>query len=278
MAEYLSEEEQIARLQSWWAEWGKLVVAVGVAAIVGFAGWQWYQNDRAVTISEASDAYAAYIDAAPGSAGADALAADLAERWPNSSYAALMELREAALAADDGDYEAAEEHLDRAAGAAPDRLLKDVALIRHARVLHQLERTDAALAALSQVRSEGYRALVAELKGDIHMAAGERELARESYQAATDLLGDGDERPILAIKLADASGVIGESTGESVDEFDAADQESAGDAPQDEPVGEEQTVDIGIVDDESVESDGAETTETLATPETLEETGAADAQ
>ena len=48
MAAYdLEEQEQIAELKAWWAQYGNLVVSVLLALVLGFAGWQgwnWYRN------------------------------------------------------------------------------------------------------------------------------------------------------------------------------------------------------------------------------------------
>jgi predicted negative regulator of RcsB-dependent stress response len=81
--------------------------------------------------------------------------------------------------------------------------LRDLAQLRLARAQQQLGRSDAALAALGEVHGEGYRSLVAELKGDIHLAQGEQTLAAQAYKAALAAKPEGQQRPILDMKLAD---------------------------------------------------------------------------
>ena len=59
------------------------------------------------------------------------------------------------------------------------------------------------------MRSSGFRIQVAELKGDIHLARGERALAHESYVAAKSYVQAGDQRPVLEMKIADTADASG---------------------------------------------------------------------
>ena len=54
------------------------------------------------------------------------------------------------------------------------------------------------------MKGEGYRSLVAELKGDILRTQGKTDEAREAYAAAVEAEGD-EPRTLLAMKLADLS-------------------------------------------------------------------------
>ena len=55
MSEYLSDEEQAARLRSWWVANGLNVLIVGVLTIGGFVGYRVY-SDSAQESAEASTA------------------------------------------------------------------------------------------------------------------------------------------------------------------------------------------------------------------------------
>ena len=55
----LEEQEQVAELKAWWKQHGNLIVAVILAASVGFAGWQgwrWYQANQAAHAAALYDA------------------------------------------------------------------------------------------------------------------------------------------------------------------------------------------------------------------------------
>ena len=49
---------------------------------------------------------------------------------------------------------------------------------------------------LGDVRSSGFRSLVAELRGDIHLARGELQAANEAYAAAVENAGEQIGRPV----------------------------------------------------------------------------------
>ena len=203
MSDYLSEEEQIARLKSWWDENGVMLVAAIVVGIGGIVGWRYYDTTRTEDIAAAADLYADYLVAEGETR--DAAAAAVGERIPNTAYHALVILRGASTSVEAEEFETAAAQLSEALAAAPTEALKDLVRVRLARVQQQLDRSDAALATLAEVRGEGYRPVVAELKGDIHLERGERALAHEAYQSALDALGDGSQKPLLELKVADTA-------------------------------------------------------------------------
>ena len=63
MSEYLDEEEQIARLKSWWDENGtSVLVGIGIA-VAGIVGWNWYGSHTEDQMHAGARAYAAYEQA-----------------------------------------------------------------------------------------------------------------------------------------------------------------------------------------------------------------------
>ena len=72
-------------------------------------------------------------------------------------------------------------------------LLKDISLIRLAKVQYELEKSEEALAALQKVKTKGFLSWALELKGDIHTSRREIELAHQSYERA---FGELEERLI----------------------------------------------------------------------------------
>ena len=65
--------------------------------------------------------------------------------------------------------------------------------------------SDAALGVLAEITGQGFRAQVLELKGDIHAIRGERALAHEAYRSAAAETREGEQRPILEIKVDDTA-------------------------------------------------------------------------
>ena len=116
-----------------------------------------------------------------------------------------MLLRDAEAAVSAEDLPAATAALNEALALTGDEHLADLIRLRLARVQQQQEQSEAALATLGQVTSLGLRSRVQELKGDIHMARGEREQAHESYAAALEEAGEGAQLDLLRLKVADTA-------------------------------------------------------------------------
>jgi len=203
MSDYLSDDEQVAALKKWWDDNG-LAVIIGVAVVIaGTVGWRWYQDYSQSKAEAASSSYQKYVEMRREQGNAselDALAATFFDEHGDSGYATLVQLYQArdAVAAEDL---AGAEVLLRAAVAGADGRVGDVARIRLARVLVQLERADEALSTLAAVKGQGFRSIVAELKGDVLMSRGDRAGAREAYQTAVEGLESEQARPILRMKL-----------------------------------------------------------------------------
>jgi predicted negative regulator of RcsB-dependent stress response len=209
VSDYLTDEEQVAKLKSWWDENGVSVIVTLVLVVAGVVGWRWYGTYHDSKVARVSDLYEDFL-VSEGDA-RDASAASIAEEAPDSAYHALVMLRRSHEAVESGDYDAAESFLVQAVESAPEPVLADVARVRLARVQQQLERPDDALKTLSGVLGEGYRSQVAEMKGDIHLARGERALAHEAYASALAAAGDNQSRPVLEMKAADTADAVVEA-------------------------------------------------------------------
>lgn len=205
MSDYLTDEEQIAKLKAWWEENGTGLVVGLILVIGGVIGWRWYDGYRTEQIESASTLYEEFL-ASEGEV-REQLAASIDTQIPDTSYQVFTLLHRAHAAAEEADFATTEALLVRAVAAAPDALLADVARLRLARVLQQGDRSDDALAVLGAIRGEGFRSHVAELKGDIHLTRGETVLAHEAYSAALVELSKGEVRPMLEMKVADTAGV-----------------------------------------------------------------------
>ena len=199
MSEYLSDEEQVARMKSWWGEYGTTVlVSVGIA-IVLIAGSRIYTNQVEGSIAAASDAYQAYLSSTGDEQ--QKLADALKVEHSGTAYHVFVLLDEAATEVEDGALDKAQTSLKNAVDASPHALLADLARIRLAKVQYGLNLSEQSLSTLAGVSEEGYRALALETKGDIHTAMGQIEQAYEAYSAATAALSADATRPILEMKL-----------------------------------------------------------------------------
>jgi predicted negative regulator of RcsB-dependent stress response len=203
VSDYLTDEEQLDKLKKWWEENGLMLAGAVVVAVAGVVGWNWYGERQSASIAGSSDLYVDYLSAE--GAERDTIEATLAADYPDSVYRAFILMREAQTEAENENPEGALEALNASLSAVSDDKLADVIRIRIARLEQELDRSDAALGTLAEVRSLGLRSHVQELKGDIHMARGERALAHEAYSAALGEAGEAAQRPLLKLKVADTA-------------------------------------------------------------------------
>jgi predicted negative regulator of RcsB-dependent stress response len=207
----MDESEQLETLKRWWDQYGLYLVAGLVIGIGGFFGWQGWQDYQVRQAERASLLYAQYLDLReaaqdengempPELAG---VLEELDSDFRGTSYQTFSLLHRARDAGVAGDYDGAAAHLRTAIDSARSSRLRDIARVRLARVEHEQGRSEQALETLRGVSGSGFRALVAEIKGDILLSKDDREGAREAYEQALALSEPGGSRGLLELKLAD---------------------------------------------------------------------------
>ncbi len=211
MEQYRTEEEQVQALGRWWSENGRSMVASVVVALAAVFGWQAWQAHEVRQQEQASDLYQALLqamdkqDATPGSQVAIDRAEQLKSEFGGSTYAQFAALQLAALAVNEGKLPEAEAQLRWVLGkAAKGSDIAQVAQLRLARVLAASGATDQALTILAEGEPGSYGASYAAAKGDILLAAGRNDEARDAYSLAVASAaggGQGLNLPALQQKL-----------------------------------------------------------------------------
>lgn len=209
MAVYdLEEQEQISEIKAWWAENGKLVTAVVLAAAIGSVSWQglkWYQNKQA---SEAGAIYFAVQEAAEHSDAAKTreAAGQLIERFGDTSYAQMAALVSAKVQFSGGDAKNARAPLEWLISKGSDPALKDIARLRLATILLHEGAYAEALAQLNGTPVSSLQPRYDDLRGDVLAMDGKIDQARTAYQSALDALTNGGQigdplRDVIRLKL-----------------------------------------------------------------------------
>lgn len=201
MSDYLSEEEQVERIKTWWQQNGTTLIVGVVLVVAGVVGYRWYESYSAEQAAAASDLYEDYVAASADVDDRAAVLEEIASKIPDSGYAVLARLDAGAKAFADDDIDGAIGHLSAALDAASGGPLDGLVRLRLARALQEAERTDEALAELRRVKGKGYESLAAELRGDILYSQGDRAGAAVAYRVAGDLTGEGEMRPLLQLKI-----------------------------------------------------------------------------
>lgn len=211
MAEMRTEEETVQAIKDWWKKNGSSLL-IGIAAALAIVfGWQAWQNHQMQQRTEAASQFAELINAYSDETDenrADTvayIAKELQEEYSDSAFAIygmLMLARQQVM--DQGDPEAAIESLtwaqEKAGESGP---LTLVVRNRLARAQFAAEKYDEALATIDSVNDAGsFSAIFTELRGDILLAQGNREGAREAYLAAREQNQQG-RSGILELKLSD---------------------------------------------------------------------------
>lgn len=210
MEVYTSEHEQVEALRRWWEKNFKSVIALLVVVIAGVLGWRNWQERTEVQAQAASAAYQLLLDQINEPEKALAAGRALIAQYPDSEYAVLASLAMGATAVNQNDLEGAAAHLRFAMGNAKGQGMKQVAATRLARVLLAQQKPKEALQVLDGVAPEGFDGEFHELRGDIHLALGDRGAARGSYEKAVSAYESIPAKLAIAkMKLddvADASG------------------------------------------------------------------------
>jgi predicted negative regulator of RcsB-dependent stress response len=182
----LEEQEQLEDLKAWWKQYGKYVgAALSVIAVVIIAiqGWRWYQFNQA---EQASVLYQAVSQAARKDDVAKAKdpAMQMEDRFAGTAYAPRAALVYAKLLYDAGDRAGARAQLQWAIDHSNEDDLKTIARYRLAQALLDDKQYDEALRTLDVKTDEAFAAMVADLRGDVLLAAGKPAEAKAAYQLA----------------------------------------------------------------------------------------------
>ncbi len=213
MAAYdLEEQEQIAQLKAWWAQYGNLVVTILLALVLGFGGWQMWNRHKSAGAGEAS---ALYFDLQQAAVADDAtqvrkIAGELISKYGDTVQAQLGALLSAGVQFQKNDLDNVRPHLEWAADKGKDAVLRDIARLRLAAVLMQQGAVDEALARLQPVPEGALRARFEDLRGDALASQGRAVEARAAWQAAFGALGKATSetnlRNAIRIKLESLEG------------------------------------------------------------------------
>lgn len=203
MSSYLSEEEQVEALKKWWKENGTSVITgalLGFAIIFGWQGWNAYQT------SQGEGASILYTTMENQLAGGDSeagiqTAKRLVGEFGGSVYANFAALRLARVSYEKGEKAAAQSHLQWAMDNAPDPALSELARLRLARLLFDMQQWEASARLVETSGGDVLSGEFALLRGDLALQRGDQAGARDAYRVALDQGVDNAE--LVRMKLAE---------------------------------------------------------------------------
>ena len=189
----LEEQEQIDQLKHFWAKYGNLITLTLVLALGGFAawnGWQYWQNRNAMGAAVLYEE----LERAAQSRDAERVQrvwSDLQSQFGGTVQAAQGGLLAARVLADTDQKAPAQAALQWVSEQSKDAGHQALARIRLAGLLLDQGAPDQALKVLDTQMPAHFAPLAADRRGDVLLAQGQRDAARQQYQNA---YRDMDER------------------------------------------------------------------------------------
>ena len=217
MSEY-NEAEQYERFKGWIRSNG-LWIVVGVAiGAAGWGGWNWYKDRRVAQAETASARYEEMIDAFGRNDRTRGLtiADDLNREYQWTPYAALANLMAARIHVEANELDKAAASLKTVMDTASDKEIRMVARMRLARVQSAQKKFDEALATLKVDEPGDFATRLADVRGDVLFAKGDRAGALREYLAArTGETRDSVDTELLDLKIRDLGGTPPPATEET---------------------------------------------------------------
>ena len=201
----LEEQEQLDQIKHFWAQYGNLiswVLIVVFGSLAAWNGWNYWQR------SQAAKASALYEEVERASLANDADKVERAYTQLKDGYGGTVFAAQGALLAgkvlsDAGKPDAARGALEWVADKGADDALQAVAALRLAGMDIEKQAYDQAMKRLDGAMPAPFAGLVADRKGDVFLAQGKGDEAKDQYLVAWKALGDRVEyRQLVEVKLA----------------------------------------------------------------------------
>jgi predicted negative regulator of RcsB-dependent stress response len=202
-----------------WLKMNAIWIIAGIAiGAGGLGGWRWYQERRNTQAETASARYEELVDAFSrrDNVRGTTLLEELNREYAWTPYASLGTLIAARVQVEANELDKAAAGLKSVMDNAKDDELKMVARLRLARVQSALGKNDEALATLKIDDPGEFAPRLADTRGDVLLAKGDRDGALREYLAARTAENDGRvDIELLDLKIRDLGGTPPATPGES---------------------------------------------------------------
>jgi predicted negative regulator of RcsB-dependent stress response len=208
VSEY-SEAEQMERAKSWLKTNGIWIIAGIAIGAGGLGGWRWYEERRETQAEIASARYEELVDAFTrrDRVRGMTLLEELKREYAWTPYASLGTLIAARVHVEANELDQAAAGLKSVMENSKDEELKMVARLRLARVQSALGKHDEALATLKVENPGEFSPRIADTRGDVLLAKGDRDGALKEYLSARASERDGRlDFDLLDLKIRDLGG------------------------------------------------------------------------
>ncbi len=194
MADQETEDEQVRALKEWWSENGRSVIAgvvIGIGTLIGWKSWNVYHEQQALQASGKYNAIRSSI-ISQDLDGVIIQAEELKQDYKSTPYASLAAMILAKAKAEKGDTSDVIENLQWVIDNSKQESVATIAKLRLARVYLSDNKVDKAESLLNQNYPDAYISLLEELRGDMHVAKGDIQAARDAYESAINAAEQND--------------------------------------------------------------------------------------
>jgi len=199
-----TEDEQLNQLKNWWNSNGKSILVGVLLALALTAGWRYWQQHQINQKEQAAlifNSVLQKIDASDKGAIVEQLSS-INKEYASLGYAQYSSLLLAKIAVDNEQFEEAIELLRVLLNKNYDADFNELVKVRLARLLIETKKYDDALQLLdSDSKNMLYKAVKADLKGDIFLAQNNLADARSEYLKAHDLAINEPDLATLVVML-----------------------------------------------------------------------------
>ncbi len=187
---YNNDEQQAEAIKNWIKENGRAVLLGAAIGLVGMFGWRYYNEYHQGKMEAASAAYDLVIkELDQNKDKAFPAVSEFVSNYSGSAQGDLAALQLASAAVKAGKLDVAVTQLQTVADKG-NAAVKPIAAIRLARVLGEQGKFADAQKRLDSVTQKAYKAVVAEVRGDLYLQQGDKNKALAAYQDAVAAGGE----------------------------------------------------------------------------------------
>lgn len=205
MEVYSTENEQVDAIKQFFKNYGLTIVLAAVIGFGGVFGWKYWQSHQTNRLQESAGAFATVSEALAKPTPENIALAEKFVTETNDIYGALASLELAQIAIDANDLVSGERHLTNAVAKVKNDAFADMLNLRLARVQLALDKTDATLVSLEQVKGKAWNGMKNYIRGDVLAKKGDNTGATTAYRSALTDENAGAIRSLVELKLNNLS-------------------------------------------------------------------------
>ncbi len=215
MDDNLTDQQRAEQVRGWFGANIWFLLAGLVLGLGALFGWRQWTEGRAQRAEQASALYEEMLTAirVGRAVRAEEIAGELERDYTATPYLDQARLAMARLKMDGSRPEEAARYLEQVVAGPASAELRDIARLRLARVLIQMEKYEEAIRQLAPPQDSAFAARYHEVRGDAYYAMGRRDDARSEYQAALEQVAESPIDPaLLQAKLDEVGGAAAPAT------------------------------------------------------------------